>query len=191
MTDPTAGWPPMPEPPGPVDAAVGPEPVLEVARPAWSVLMAPGWMPPVAEITQALGICFTGDGLVVLVTWDGNKWTFPGGSVESGETLEETLIREVAEEACAIVTASAYLACQHIADPFNTFGLTSFYQTRWWARVTLDPWEPAHEMIGRRLVPPEHVLDVLCWTELAIAGRLLDQAMAAETRYSGKFSSNF
>jgi 8-oxo-dGTP pyrophosphatase MutT (NUDIX family) len=170
-------------PVGPVDTSVARMPVLDVGRPAWFTLMAPGWMPPVAEVTQTLGICFTDDRQVVLVTWDGQEWTFPGGSVESGETLEETLIREVAEEACATVTASRYLACQHIADPLNTFGATSFYQTRWWARVTLDPWQPEHEMVDRRLVPPERVLETLCWTEKEIAGRLLEQALDADSRY--------
>jgi len=173
----------MPPPPGPVDTTVEPQPVTDVDRPAWFTLMAPGWMPPAAQVTQALGICLTDDGQVVLVTWDDRRWTFPGGTVEPGETLEETLIREVAEEACATVTASQYLACQHIADPYNTYGSTSYYQTRWWARVTLDPWEPHHEMTGRRLVPPEQVLATLCWTEKSIAARLLELAIAADTRY--------
>ena len=182
--DPTVGWPDMPQPPGPVDPDVAAEQVLEVARPCWSVLMAPGWMPPRGQVTQASGICLTGEGQVVLVSWDGREWTFPGGTVESGETVEEALIREVAEEACATVTASVYLACQHIADPYNTYGATSFYQTRWWARVVLRPWEPEHEMVDRRLVAPQEVPATLSWPGKAIAGRLLEQAVAADLVYS-------
>jgi hypothetical protein len=63
---------------------VSPRPVLEVSRPAWFTLMAPGWMPPSAQVTQALGICFTDNGWAVMVTWDGRRWTFPGGTVEPG-----------------------------------------------------------------------------------------------------------
>src|SRR5919109_933821 len=76
-------------------------PIEEVARPGWFTLMAAGWMPPTQLVTQALGFCFTADGLVVLVTMDGREWTFPGGTVEDGESVEQALIREVAEEACA------------------------------------------------------------------------------------------
>lgn len=145
-------------PPGPVDETVAPQPVRELGRPTWFTLMAPGWLPPTAQITQALGICFTDDHQVVLVTWDDVRWTFPGGGVEPGETVEQALIREVAEDACATVTANTYLACQHIADPHHPDEPQSYYQSRWWARVRLDAWRPRHEMIARRLVSPQNVL---------------------------------
>ena len=177
------GGAPMPVPGGPVDATVAPQPVLEVARPAWFMLMAPGWMPPAGQVTQALGICVTADGRVVMVTWDDEHWTFPGGSVEPGETVEQALVREVAEEACVRVVACEYLACQHVADPLNPGEVASYYQTRWWTRVSVQPWRPRHEMTGRRLVAPDLVLATLFWQEKAIAGRLLDLALAADRRY--------
>ncbi len=67
--------------------------------------------------------------LCLQVTWDDQQWTFPGGIVEPRETLQKTLIREVAEEACARVLACRYLACQHMADPLNPDGVPSYYQT--------------------------------------------------------------
>ena len=80
-----------------------------------------------------------------MVTWDGCHWGFPGGTVEPGESVEATLVREVAEEACAHVLRHRYLPCQHVADPLNPDGVPSYYQTRWWARIALDPWQPRHE----------------------------------------------
>jgi hypothetical protein len=111
-----------PTPGGPVDAAVALQQVREVARPAWFTPMAPGWLPPAAQVTQALGICFTADGRVLMVTWNDADWTLPGGTVEPGETIEVALAREVAEEACATVHACRYLACQYVADPRNPTG---------------------------------------------------------------------
>jgi 8-oxo-dGTP pyrophosphatase MutT (NUDIX family) len=172
--------PPLPEPGGPVDPTVAASPIEEVSRPGRFTLMATGWMPPSHLVTQALGLCFTADGLVVMVTWDGRQWSFPGGTVEDGESVEQALVREVAEEACARVVRSRYLASQHVADPLNPDGRPSYYQTRWWARVELDPWQPQDEMISRRLVAPNQVLDVLSWRRKEIAHRLLQLALDAD-----------
>ena len=64
-------------------------------------------------------------------------------------------------------------------------GLTSHYQTRWWARIELDSWQPNHETSARQLVAPGDVLTTLSWHRKQIAGRLLDLALAAEHAYRG------
>ena len=178
-TDPT---PPCPEPDGPVDPTVAASPIEEVPRPGRFTLMAAGWMPPTHLVTQALGLCFTADGLVVLVTMDGRQWSLPGGTVEDGESVGQALVREVAEEACARVVRRRYLASQHVAGPLNPDGRPSYYQTRWWARVALDSWQPQDEMTGRRLVPPDQVLDTLWCRRKEIAHRLLQLALDGDQR---------
>ena len=126
----------------PTDPALGPQPVDDVDRAAAFTLMAPGWYPPDSAITQSYGFCFTPDGLVVLVQAHDGFWKLPGGQLEAGETARDALVREAAEEACARVIDCRYLACQHVWDPQAPHGPSSHYQTRWWARVELDAWEP-------------------------------------------------
>jgi 8-oxo-dGTP pyrophosphatase MutT (NUDIX family) len=172
----------FPDPGGPVDPTVSPQPVDDVPRPARFTLMASGWMPPRHLITQALGLCFTSQGLVVMVSWDGDEWTIPGGTVEEGETVEQALVREIAEEACARVRRCRYLAAQHVADPLNPLGVPSYYQTRWWARVELDPWRPRHEMVDRRVLPPAQALELLSWPRKEIAHRLMACAIGIDDR---------
>jgi ADP-ribose pyrophosphatase YjhB (NUDIX family) len=111
-------------------------------------------------------------------------FNLPGGQLEPGETAADALGREVAEEASARVTACHYLACQHVWDPQAPAGPTSHYQTRWWARVELEPWHPSNdEYVARRLVAPSDVLPTLSWQRKEIAGRLLNRALAAERTY--------
>jgi ADP-ribose pyrophosphatase YjhB (NUDIX family) len=51
------------------------------------------------KILQAVhAFCFYGDKLVVVYAGDKGYWTFPGGSIEKGETWQEATIREVKEE---------------------------------------------------------------------------------------------
>jgi 8-oxo-dGTP pyrophosphatase MutT (NUDIX family) len=162
------------DPGGPIDPAISrPQPVGEVSRPAAFTLMAPGWYPPEHAITQAYGCCLTDDGLVALVhTHDGFR-NLPGGQLELGETACDALVREIAEEACASVTACQYLACQHVWDPQAPDGPASHSQTCWWAGIELDPWQPNHEKAARQLVPPSDVLATLSWRRKQIVGRLL------------------
>ena len=66
-------------------------------------LVEPPFLPSAAHTTQALGICLTAGGEIVLVSMDGDEWSLPRRDDQAGETLEQTLVREVREEACARV----------------------------------------------------------------------------------------
>jgi ADP-ribose pyrophosphatase YjhB (NUDIX family) len=138
----------------------------------------PPFRPPLAETTQALGICFTRDSQIVLVTLNDTDWTLPGGTIEPGETLEQTLIREVWEEACARVRACAYIGCQRVEHPDDD--RPAYYQTRFWARVDLEPFVASHEMTARRLVTPGEFRDTLFWGRERTAGLILERGLRVQ-----------
>jgi hypothetical protein len=85
----------------------------------------PPFRPEPPHSNQAYGICFTGAGLIVLGACGANGeqyWNLLGGGVQSGETLEDCLVREVREEGCARVVDSRYIGCQRVDDPGHPAG---------------------------------------------------------------------
>jgi hypothetical protein len=71
------------------------------------------WHPPITvppgQAHGANAFCVTDDDGVVLISNDGERWGWPGGRPEGDESWEQTLRREVLEEACAIVSDARLL----------------------------------------------------------------------------------
>ena len=60
------------------------------------------------------------------------KWSFPGGHVEAGETLEEALVRELEEEVG--ITAQSFKYYEHIErseQPTSTLSFHMFVVSEW------------------------------------------------------------
>ncbi len=136
--------------------------------------------PKHGHVTQASGVCFTDDGLIVLVAGNNQVYGLPGGHPEFGETVKQTLVREVAEEACAVVPQLQYLGAVEVHDPLSLSEPRRYYQTRFWARVALLPFVPAFETTQRVLVPPHDFLATLSWGTTRLAHALFEAAMEAE-----------
>jgi hypothetical protein len=59
-------------------------------------------------------------------------------------------------------------------------GGPAYYQTRFWARVELDDFQPQDDTIGRRLVAPRDFRTALWWGATPTAGLIFDRALAIE-----------
>jgi len=134
--------------------------------------------PPREWTTQASGVCFTDEGRIVLVG-DRHDCFLPGGHPEQGETVAEALAREVLEEACAVVEQCEYVGAIRVDDAAEA---EPYFQTRWWARVKLLPFEPLHETTQRRLVAPDEFVAALNWNTGRIARAILEAALTVEAR---------
>ena len=118
----------------------------------------PDLPPPEGKRHGSGGICFTPDGAVVLVTQSGVDWEFPAGRPEGDEDWRATLVREVIEEACAVVQEARLLGYSRGACLKGEEAGLVLVRAFWCADVSLEPWRPRHETTGRMLVPPEEAL---------------------------------
>ena len=121
-----------------------------------STAEAPDW-----EMYGSAGICVTSGGEVVVVSTDENSWDFPAGRPEGDEDWEQTLRREMLEEACAVVTASRLLGFargRHIEG--DVVGLP-IVRSVWLAQVDLLEWNPQFEIRFRRLVPAAQAIEAV------------------------------
>lgn len=126
------------------------------------------WFPPDATPDGAAhganAFCVTADDHVVLISNDGKRWGWPGGRPEGDESWEQTLRREVLEEACAVVVGGRLLGfCRGACLTGREQGLV-LVRSIWLAEVELTPWEPRFEIAHRRVVPAAELLAHL-WME--------------------------
>ncbi|MBM7786616.1 NUDIX hydrolase [Tenggerimyces flavus] len=145
----------------------------------WVVAWHPPPSPPDGQPHGAEGLCVTAHGEIVVVSRDGERWEFPAGRPEGAENWEETLRREVREEACANVVRTRLLGfTRGVCASGPDEGLV-LVRSMWRADVKLAPWEPRFEISQRRLVPAERLVDELDVAALpfaAVNARMIHEA---------------
>ena len=149
-----------PEPSGAVAANEVRIPVRSGGQ-RWLVSWHPPPDPPAGTPHGAEGVCVTSGGDVVLISPDGVAWDLPAGRPEPGEDWEQTLHREMDEEACATVLAARLLGFTRgecLTGPERGRVLV---RSVWRADVDLRPWEARFEITARRVVAPAEVEDAL------------------------------
>ena len=118
-------------------------------------------VPPPGTAHGSAGICVTPADGIVFISADGLHWDFPAGRPEGTESWEETLVREMREEACAIVRHARLLGFSRGRCVRGSEKGLVLVRAFWRADVVLEPWAPTFEIRHRRLVPSADV-----WTYL-------------------------
>ena len=127
----------------------------------WLVSWHPPPVPPDGTPHGAEGVCVTADGDVVVISPDGTIWDLPAGRPEPGESWEQTLRREMDEEACATVTGVRLLGFTRGHCLTGPERGTVLVRSVWRAEVELRPWEARFEIADRRVVAPAAVEEAL------------------------------
>jgi ADP-ribose pyrophosphatase YjhB (NUDIX family) len=143
------------------------------------------FIPPRELTIQSSGVCFTKDHKIVLVR-HGNGWLLPGGYPENNETIEDALIREIDEEACAKVIDFEYLGSIESIElsPVKEGDLSLFYQARYWALIEEYDFVQKFEIVERIQIVPGQFVEMLRWPAKKLAKLILDDALMVDKKKS-------
>ncbi len=119
--------------------------------------------------TQVYGVCFNKSGHILVIDEKSDgRWKIPGGTPEGTETPEETVARELLEEADVVLKKLYPIAAQLVADPNNPApAKRKHYQLRYSGIIsdlreqTPDPDTGA--IYPRQFVPKERINSVVKW----------------------------
>lgn len=141
---------------------------------------------PSLPITQVYGYCFNEKGQILLIK-DQGSFNLPGGKPEKGESFEETLHREVLEEAQAFLGDTLLFGYQLVWEDSKPLVGQSYAQLRMIAQIIkllpsgIDP--ATGRQYERCLYRPEQVQEVLRWGQSGQA-QLSRACLLAKTRWN-------
>lgn len=122
-----------------------------------------------SPVTQVYGVCFDSNGNILVI--NDKRWQIPGGTPENGEKYEETLAREVLEEAQTEIKDIHSLGVQRVDFPGNPNKNEGdlYFQARFIALVTkLNPVQPdpaTGRIYERKFVSINEINDFVNWGE--------------------------
>jgi 8-oxo-dGTP diphosphatase len=106
----------------------------------------------VTDLPNAASLAIVRDGRVLLIKRAfapyQHLWTFPGGRLEPGESIEQCVIREVSEELCLVVRNPRPVMTQELGRD-GTYRLAVFVTTDFSGTIT-----PSDEIADHKWVDP-------------------------------------
>lgn len=97
----------------------------------------------------------------LLIVKNGNVWTIPGGHPENDETKEETLSRELMEEACVTLKDIQYIGAVEVVENGETY-----YQISYTAKVLdLLLFKQEWEICERKFININELENYIEWSK--------------------------
>lgn len=126
------------------------------------------------KCTQCYAVCFYESKMVIVHNAEKDHWGLVGGSIEKGESFEETLKREIQEESNMEVIAYLPVGYQKVTD---TSDGSYFFQLRY--VCTVKPYgpfvsDPADSIDKIALIDPKDHKKYFDWGE--IGERIIERA---------------
>ena len=131
---------------------------------------------------QVYGVCFYGDKMVIGLGGQKQGWGLIGGTVDAGETFDQTLVREIQEESNMKVLSYLPIGYQKVSDPRDN---SHIYQLRYACAVEpLGPFvsDPAGGVIEIKLIEPAEYKKYFDWGK--IGERIITRASELKSRLS-------
>ncbi len=135
---------------------------------------------PLEECRQCYGVCFYGDQMAIVYNSNQQHWGLVGGTIEPGETREETLIREIKEESNMEVLSFQPIGAQKAID---TRDGSFVYQLRYMCIV--KPYgefvsDPGGHVSEVKLIDPKDYKKYFDWKE--IGERIISRALELKSQ---------
>lgn len=117
------------------------------------------------KIQQIYGVCFYQDQMVVVLNGKKGTWGLVGGKPETGESIEQSLEREIQEESNMEVLRWRPIGVQEVTDPSGSI----YYQLRVVCKVKpLGDFisDPAGTITKVKLIDPKDYKNYFDWGEI-------------------------
>lgn len=137
------------------------------------------------KVLQSVHVfCFYGDKMV-LVNHPRSGWSPPGGGIESGETYEQAVIREVKEETNMKVISQKLIGFQDVYEPGKIVRQTrSFCIVEPYGEFVSDP---DGEIMEIKLIDPKEYKKYFDWGERG--DRVMKLAQEFKNQYDSKLNN--
>ncbi|MFA5932142.1 MAG: NUDIX domain-containing protein [Candidatus Paceibacterota bacterium] len=118
------------------------------------------------KCTQVYAVCFCNGKMVIVLNVHSKTWGLVGGTIEKGESFEETLKREIQEESNMEVVSFLPVGYQKVIDTRNS---DVVYQLRY--LCTAKPYgefisDPAGHVTEIKLIDPKDYKQYFDWGEI-------------------------
>lgn len=133
-----------------------------------------------SKCTQAYGVCFCGDQIVIGYNGKKKTWGLIGGTIEKAERPEQTLKREIQEELNMEVLSFLPIGVQKV---FDTRDDSFHYQLRYSCLVRpYGPFvfDPADSISEIKFIDPQDYKQYFDWG--SIGDRIIERALELKTK---------